>query len=517
MKNIKPKLELIKSKTVYKKNPTNLFSQLCGNKTSTLLLESADINSKNNLKSLLIIDSCLRIIANKNIVNIQAFSENGSLLLQLLDKILPKIIVNNKKIENRVLIIPINKNLQDEDTRLKSLSIFDILRFMFQLVKLPKNENKAMLLGGLFSYDLIYNFESLPNIQQENICPDYCFYLSEILLTIDHKNKISELQGSLYVPCQKEFYRLKKRIQEIKKQILISDKIQNNLKNKFFTKLSYSCNKSDIQYLNIIKNVKNYINAGEIFQIVPSRKFFIICKNPLSSYHTLKKINPSPYMFFMQDKEFILFGASPESSLKFNAINRQVEIYPIAGTRTRGYKNGILNLDLDSRIELEMRTSQKEMAEHLMLVDLARNDLAKICVPGSRYVAKLTKVDRYAYVMHLVSQVIGTLKPDLDILHAYQACMNMGTLTGAPKIRAMELIAKIENEKRGSYGGAIGYLTANGDLDTCIIIRSAYIKNNIATIQAGAGIILDSQPKEEVNESFNKARAVLYAIEKNNI
>ncbi len=159
-----------------------------------------------------------------------------------------------------------------------------------------------------------------------------------------------------------------------------------------------------------------------------------------------------------------------------------------------------------------MRTDHKELAEHLMLVDLARNDLARICQAGSRYVADLTKVDRYSFVMHLVSRVVGTLRADLDVLHAYQACMNMGTLSGAPKVRAMQLIAASEGTRRGSYGGAVGYFTATGDLDTCIVIRSAYVEDGIATVQAGAGVVLDSVPQAEADETRNKARAVLRAI-----
>ncbi|QJC28514.1 anthranilate synthase component 1 [Enterobacteriaceae endosymbiont of Plateumaris consimilis] len=521
MKIIKPILQLITTKTVYIKNPTIIFNKLCKQKKYTLLLESVDINSKKHLQSLLIIDSSLRVSSIKNTVTIQAFSENGNLLLQLLDNFLPKNISNIKKINNRFLILPEIEKLEDEDTRLKSSSVFDILRYILKLVKLPnKNENKAMFLGGLFSYDLIYNFEKLPQkIKYQNICPDYCFYLSETLLVIDHKKKISHLQASIYVPNKQEFKRLNKRIENLSKQIeqtIIEPLTNINIRKKINKNISYTCNQEDSEYCNIIKKMKFYIQSGEIFQVVPSRKFFIPCYNPLVAYDILKKINPSPYMFFMQDKEFILFGASPESSLKFNSINRQVELYPIAGTRSRKYINNIINLDLDSRIELEMRIDQKEMAEHLMLVDLARNDLAKICIPGSRYVADLTKVDRYYCVMHLVSRVIGILKPNLDALHAYRACMNMGTLTGAPKIRAMELISIFEKEQRGSYGGSMGYLTGHGDLDTCIIIRSAYIKNNKATVQAGAGIVLNSEPLSEAKESFNKAKAVLNAITKSN-
>jgi anthranilate synthase component 1 len=159
-----------------------------------------------------------------------------------------------------------------------------------------------------------------------------------------------------------------------------------------------------------------------------------------------------------------------------------------------------------------MRNDKKEVAEHLMLVDLARNDLARISQPGTRYVKDLLKVDRYSQVMHLVSHVVGQLRPDLDAIHAYQACMNMGTLTGAPKIRATELIRGVEKKRRGSYGGAIGWISGSGDMDTCIVIRSAFVKNSVAYVQAGAGIVYDSVPQSEADETFNKAKAVLSAI-----
>ena len=218
-------------------------------------------------------------------------------------------------------------------------------------------------------------------------------------------------------------------------------------------------------------------------------------------------------MFYMHDEDFILFGASPESALKYEVSTNQVEIYPIAGTRKRGRNSdGSVNLDLDSRIELELRQDGKENAEHMMLVDLARNDVARISKKGTRYLADLLQVDRYSHVMHLVSRVVGQLSDDLDCLHAYQSCMNMGTLTGAPKIRAMQLISEVEKLTRGSYGGAVGYLNGKGDLDTCIVIRSAYVEDGIAEVQAGGGVVLDSVPILEADETRTKAQAVVSAI-----
>jgi anthranilate synthase component 1 len=219
-------------------------------------------------------------------------------------------------------------------------------------------------------------------------------------------------------------------------------------------------------------------------------------------------------MFYMHDELFTLFGASPESALKYASDTNQVEIYPIAGTRRRGKNpDGSINLDLDGRIELELRSDMKENAEHMMLVDLARNDVARISAAGSRHVADLLKVDRYSHVMHLVSRVVGQLRDDLDALHAYQACMNMGTLTGAPKIRAMQLIRDVEQARRGSYGGAVGYYTGEGDLDTCIVIRSAYVEDGMAQVQAGAGVVYDSDPQAEADETRGKAQAVINAIQ----
>ena len=506
----KPALKLITGTAPYREDPAAVFHQLCGARPATLLLESADIDSKQNLKSLLIVDSALRITALGNRVTIQALSDNGRALLPLLDAALPASVNNQAHPDGRELTFSEPEALQDEDSRLQSLSVFDALRLLPMLVQTPEDEREAMLLGGLFAYDLVAGFEQLPELNNQQRCPDYCFYLAETLLVIDHQSRSARLQASLFAPSTAEFQRLQRRIEQLHAQML---QPAPALPVQQVTDMKLSCNQSDEEYCAIVRKMQEAIRIGEIFQVVPSRRFSLPCPSPLAAYDTLKTSNPSPYMFFMQDQDFTLFGASPESSLKYNASDRQIEIYPIAGTRPRGrHADGSLDRDLDSRIELEMRTDHKELAEHLMLVDLARNDLARICEPGSRYVADLTKVDRYSFVMHLVSRVVGKLRGDLDVLHAYRACMNMGTLSGAPKVRAMQLIAGAEGTRRGSYGGAVGYFTAHGDLDTCIVIRSAYVEDGVATVQAGAGVVLDSNPQAEADESRNKARAVLRAI-----
>lgn len=515
----KPNLKVIHIDFDYKNAPNAFFNELCGDRPATLLLESAEINSKQNLKSLLIIDSALRITALDRKVTIDILTENGRLLLPLLINQLPDSVNVDMRENQCQLAFPEIDRFQDEDSRLKSLSIFDTFRYLLKAVTIPDHEKHAMFFGGLFAYDLVSGFEDLPDLPVDNHCPDLCFYLAETLLILDHQQKKSHLQASLFTESHPEKERLTARLIQLKQEInklnhpesasfAVSDEFNTETLNQ-----TVDCDLSDEQYCEAVINVKKAINQGEIFQIVPSRRFSLPCPNALTAYQVLKQRNPSPYMFFMQDNNFTLFGASPESSLKYDRDNRRVELYPIAGTRPRGRNSdGSLNEDLDSRIELDMRTDSKELAEHLMLVDLARNDLAKICETGSRYVADLTKVDRYSFVMHLVSKVVGTLRQDLDALYAYQACMNMGTLSGAPKVRAMQLIAEIENKRRGSYGGAVGYFNGYGDLDTCIVIRSAYVENGTATIQAGAGIVLDSNPQSEAEETRNKAQAVIQAI-----
>jgi len=506
----KPTLELLSRDAAYCENPTALFHQLCGARPATLLLESADIDSKDDLKSLLLVDSAMRITANGNVVTLQALSDNGAALLPLLDNILPAGVENERLPQGRILRFPAVSTLLDEDARLCSLSVFDAFRLLQALVIVPADEREAMFFGGLFAYDLVAGFENLPALKHDNRCPDYCFYLAETLLVIDHQKKQTRIQGSLFTPIASEKQRLQTRIELLATQ---TQEPASEVPVQKVDNMRCDVNQSDETYGAVVRQMQKAIRAGEIFQVVPSRRFSLPCPSPLAAYQTLKKSNPSPYMFYMQDNDFTLFGASPESSLKYDASNRQIEIYPIAGTRPRGRRaDGSLDRDLDSRIELEMRTDHKELSEHLMLVDLARNDLARICTPGSRYVADLTKVDRYSFVMHLVSRVVGELRHDLDALHAYRACMNMGTLSGAPKVRAMQLIAEAEGVRRGSYGGAVGYFTAAGTLDTCIVIRSAYVEEGIATVQAGAGVVLDSDPQSEADETRNKARAVLRAI-----
>lgn len=269
----------------------------------------------------------------------------------------------------------------------------------------------------------------------------------------------------------------------------------------------------DEAFATRVESLKKHIVAGDVFQIVASRTFSLPCARPLAAYRELRAVDCTPYMFYVVGSAGILFGASPETALRVSGHPRRVEIRPIAGTRPRARRpDGTIDDDLDGRIEAGLRLDEKEVAEHMMLVDLARNDTARVSKPGTRKVDRLLGVDRYAYVMHLVSHVNGELRDDLDALHAYVATMNMGTLVGAPKLEAATLLRRYEPTLRGPYGGAVGYLTCDGRMDTAIIIRSTVVRGNTAFVRAGAGLVFDSVPQAEADETKRKATAVLHAI-----
>lgn len=504
------KLEVKSVSLPYTSDPTRLFHTLCENNTDSLLLESAEISSKRDLQSLLIVDSAVRIICHGHKVEFQALTSNGRNLLNLIAHNINSELPVTKADNLLIIEFEMPSDQLDEDSRLREASSFDALRLVrhsFDLTGLDKN---ALFMGGLFAYDMVANFEPLGDAKPINQCPDYVFYVAENLLVVDHQTESCELKSTLFNHDEQELQRIDARMASISHQCQNLKPLPDAIK---VANIQEQVNVSDSEFCHTVTTLKQYVIKGDIFQVVPSRRFSLPCPSPLAAYKELKQSNPSPYMFYMQDELFTLFGASPESALKYSTQTDQVEIYPIAGTRRRGKNpDGSINQDLDSRIELELRSDTKENAEHMMLVDLARNDVARISEPGTRHVADLLQTDRYSHVMHLVSRVVGQLRNDLDALHAYQACMNMGTLTGAPKIRAMQLIRQFEGETRGSYGGAVGYMNGAGDMDTCIVIRSAYVENGMATVQAGAGVVFDSDPQSEADETRGKAQAVISAI-----
>ena len=261
------------------------------------------------------------------------------------------------------------------------------------------------------------------------------------------------------------------------------------------------------EYLEAVRKAKNYIRAGDIFQVVISQRFSAKTQaEPFDVYRELRALNPSPYLFYLQMNDVAVVGSSPEMLVKVQG--RDVFYRPIAGTRWRGKDEAE-----DQRLEREMLASEKERAEHIMLVDLGRNDLGRVCEYGTVKPEKLMTVERYSHVMHLVSSLRGRLREDVDCFDALMACFPAGTVSGAPKVRAMEIIEELERTRRGIYAGGVLYLDFAGNLDSCIALRTMVIKNGVAHVQAGGGIVADSTPEGEYEESVNKSKALLAALE----
>ncbi|PKL44498.1 MAG: anthranilate synthase component 1 [Planctomycetes bacterium HGW-Planctomycetes-1] len=410
----------------------------------------------------------------------------------------------------------LDHDIIDEQSRLKAVNQMDVIRavnFAFELSGKPFRVTCGLL--GALSYDFIDQFEKLP--KNENVLldvPDYELYFADNIFLMDHKT------GDAFVVVNAV-------ITNGDRNEIMADAENcfeyyfNALKNEMPKPVRYtgSLPKADTdtqqdEYEKMVQTAKKHITDGDIFQVVLSRTITEPCPDePLDVYKRLRRLNPSPYMFYINTPNTVLTGASPELNLRVSGTkNRQVEIRPIAGTKPRGKINGQIDPDTDFRYEAELKLDRKELAEHMMLVDLARNDIARVTQKGTRIVNELLIVEKYESVMHLVSNVKGTLADELDALSAYLATMNMGTLTGAPKIEAMKIIRRLEKNKRGYYGGAVMYLTVDGQFDSCITIRALQVKDRIAYVRVGAGIVYDSVPKTEFDETQHKANSCLRAV-----
>ena len=460
----------------------------------SMLLESADIETKKNLTCIAITKAALKVVCRGQEVTATALTQSGRILIDDLRQDFHSRIIHST--EYSITLRFELSSEHDERARLRSTSTADVLRTL-QFSCLYSGEMLPFL-GGGFAFDYLETFEQLPPVPDgPNEYPDYEFFVAEHVLTVDHLAETAKIEG----------WGVDKHVlEEELDRAAHTDPVTPAPPAPLAT-VAARASIDDAAFRHHVERLQGNVTAGDIYQVVPSRAFTIDCPDAFAAYRTLRKTNPSPYMFYIRGEEHELFGASPESNLKYTAADRQVQIYPVAGTRPRGATH-----ELDIRNELEMRTDAKELAEHIMLVDLARNDLARVAVPGTRQVADLLHVDRYSRVMHLVSRVIAKLHEDFDALDAYRACMNMGTLTGAPKLRALELIRETEKTRRGSFGGAIGYVRGDGSMDTCIVIRSAYVRAGKAVVQAGAGVVRDSVPQSEADETVHKAFAVLSAI-----
>ena len=415
----------------------------------------------------------------------------------------------------------------EERERLTALSTIEPLRL---LARAEVDHPHLPLEAGAFAFDYLSTFESLPEVAQgANTCPDYLFYDARIILVVDHPTQEATLVGASVdaADLERRMEALAAAIDGIEDPADSAETATDaatdtaveapapagGVVSSGSPVLHAVPTVSDADFEAVVEEMRGYIADGDVYQVVPSRGFTIDCPDALAAYHVLRHANPSPYMFYLAAPDFELFGASPESALLYSVRSGRVAIRPIAGTRPRGlHPDGSVDHERDTRLELELHTDAKEVAEHVMLVDLARNDVARVSRPGTRSVQDLLRVDRYSRVMHLVSEVSGELAEDLDALDAFRASMTMGTLTGAPKLRAAELIRQAEGVRRGSYGGSVGYIRGDGELDTCIVIRSGFVSAGTALVQAGAGVVAASSPAAEAAETVHKARAVLEAV-----
>ena len=409
-----------------------------------------------------------------------------------------------------------SRGIVDEQTRLSTTNQMDVLRavaFSFKLASKPFRVTCGLL--GALSYDFIDQFETLPQNEQDLLGnPDYELYFADNIFLVDHANG----QGYVVVNCIITDDNDDQAIQEAQECF---DYYANMSRFEAPTSQPHtaplpepSTDTDQPTFEAMVKTAKKHIIDGDIFQVVLSRTKMEPCPDePLNVYKRLRELNPSPYMFYIKTPHTALLGSSPELNLRVSGTeNRAVEIRPIAGTKPRGKTGNKIDLDTDFRYEAELKIDRKELAEHMMLVDLARNDIARVSAPGSRVVTELLTVEKYESVQHLVSNVKGTLDDKLDALNAYLATMNMGTLSGAPKIEAMKIIRQLEKNKRGYYGGAVMYLTVDGQFDSCITIRSLQVKDHIAYIRVGAGIVHDSVPKTEFEETEHKSGSCMRAI-----
>jgi len=368
---------------------------------------------------------------------------------------------------------------------------------------------------GYFAYDMVRQFEKLPDTVRDDLALDdavMMFYLG--LVAFDHvqhrvwivRSVFTEGSGTLkakYDAAAREIAAMRKLLE----RPLPAETARRKKPRTKRASPKFTSNFSKRKFLAAIRKCKQYIRAGDAFQIVLSQRFEARLRgDPFEIYRALRVVNPSPYMYFLKLGDVAVAGSSPEMLVKVQG--REAFYHPIAGTLPRGRDEAE-----DQRNEAKLVADPKERAEHIMLVDLGRNDLGRVSECGSVRVAKLMEVERYSHVLHLVSSLRSTLRPDVDCFDALAACFPAGTLTGAPKIRAMEIIDELEPTRRGVYGGAILYLDFSGNLDSCIAIRTLVVKNGNAYVQAGAGLVADSVPAREYEETVNKAKALFRAIE----
>ena len=397
---------------------------------------------------------------------------------------------------------------KDEFTNIKGNPLTVFRNILEQSkINLPDDIPQASAgLFGYFGYDMVRHVEDLPNINPDKIgLPDAMFIRPTIIAVLDGvKGEVilvspvfCDTQTSCKIAYERAQSKISKAVFELKKQIITNRNLGKSGKIE-----EPSSNLTKEEYKSAVKKAKAYIKQGDIFQVVPSQRWTqSFSYSPFSLYRSLRRTNPSPFMFFFNFGNFQVIGASPEILVR--VFGNEVTIRPIAGTRPRG-----ATPEEDKALEADLLADKKELAEHLMLLDLGRNDIGRVAKIGTVKPTEKFIIERYSHVMHIVSNVVGELSDEHDAVSAFFAGMPAGTVSGAPKVRAMEIIDELEPEKRGVYGGGVGYFSSGGDMDMCIALRTAVLKDEKLYIQAGGGVVFDSDPEVEYMETVHKSNAI---------
>lgn len=405
---------------------------------------------------------------------------------------------------------PVMRQVKETDNPLEELKKIMQKYRPVEVEGLPRFYGGAV---GYIGYDMVKFIEDIPSTNPDDLdLPDCKFIFTDNLLIFDHVAHTIKVVSCVHLDREKSNLKtlyneacrkIEKLITKLRKKPKKQPKVRRSRSSKIVTQSNFTRN----SFEKIVEKAKEYIRAGDIIQTVLSQRLQTkVSAHPFDIYRALRVINPSPYMYYLSLGGMNLVGSSPEILVRQEG--RRVEVRPIAGTRPRGKDEFE-----DKKLERELLKSSKERAEHLMLVDLGRNDVGRVCEYGSVKVPELMVIERYSHVMHIVSGVVGKLKRGMDSFDVLRACFPAGTVSGAPKVRAMEIIEELENLRRGPYAGAVGYFSFQGNMDMAITIRTILIKGKEAFLQAGAGIVADSIPKNEYEETINKAKALFEAIE----
>ena len=423
----------------------------------------------------------------------------------------PSIIINIK--DNKVTI---NNKGQIKSILVKEGNPLVKLKEVLAKYKPVEDEGLPRFSGGavgFIGYDMVRSFEDLPQETEDDLeIPDARFVITDTLLIFDNVAQTIKIVSNAHIDnknVEESYSQAIKNIQAIEEKLRTN--LPVNLQNKELEDLenitTIESNFKKEKFLDSVRKIKNYIHEGDAIQVVLSQRLkFKITKDPFTIYRALRSINPSPYMYYLKFGDLKIVGSSPEILVRLE--DEKIEVRPIAGTRKRGKSE-----EEDRSLEKELLSDEKELAEHIMLVDLGRNDLGRVAKISSVVVNEKFTIERYSHVMHIVSNVEGKLKEGLDSYDVLAATFPAGTLSGAPKVRAMEIIEELEPTRRGLYGGAVGYISFNGNMDTAIAIRTLLVKGDTAYLGVGAGIVADSIPENEFEETMSKGRALLKAIE----